>query len=460
MSLYDHIYRRFVYPRRIRSFAPDLLSRIERTRNLLDAPDLNETVSRKLNSLVTHAATTCEFWKERFSAAAIDAKCVTCVEDLRLLPLLEKTEIRESLPALTTQAIRPELLKEDFTGGSTSSPTKFYRNQECIADRVANEWIYFGWYGRKPWDRWGHIWGARQDIGVTSTIKAKLRGRLLDRVITLPGNQLSPPMIEAYLHEMRQFRPQFLHAYSQAVFFVAKYLISEKRDVPKMTAVTVTAEPISGPQRRTISQAFDCPTYSIYGTRECGMIAAEAPDSPGMHINPLNALVEFIGTDGKPADPGTPGQIVVTDLLNYATPLIRYRIGDVGVALTSETPGDRGMPRMELSAGRETDFLVTRDQRFIAGAGLTLISETGVSQLQYEQTIQGQVNVKYVSERSFHGGTLDALRQQIAAVVGSDMKIEFTKVDSIPLLPSGKLQYVRSDVASALLQVQAQKVTN
>ena len=51
--------------------------------------------------------------------------------------------------------------------------------------------------------------------------------------------------------------------------------------------------------------------------------------------------------DGKPAEPGEVGEVVVTDLNNNCLPFIRYRIGDLAVAMDPErecTCG-RGAPR-------------------------------------------------------------------------------------------------------------------
>ena len=214
----------------------------------------------------------------------------------------------------------------------------------------------------------------------------------------------------------------------------------------------MTAEAIYPDQRAVIDRAFGCRTHAIYGTREFGMIAAESPIEPGLQLNPLNALVEILLPDGTPAPPGVPGQVVVTDVLNRAMPLIRYRIGDVAALLPT---GKLGLPRLEIVAGRETDFVVTADDRFISGASLTLISAPGISQLQYVQAADGRLTVKYVTASSCPPESLVELRSKIAGIVGPTVALELVEVKAIELLPSGKLQYVHSELSRRRLAMKS-----
>jgi phenylacetate-CoA ligase len=133
-----------------------------------------------------------------------------------------------------------------------------------------------------------------------------------------------------------------------------------------------------------------------------------------LHVNPLNALVEILLPDGSPAPPGVPGQVVVTDMLNWTMPLIRYRIGDVAAMLAV---GKLRLPRLEIVAGRETDFVVTPDDRFVSGASLTLISAPGIAQLQYVQSLDGRLTVNYVKTSDCTSVDVQELRSKISAVV-------------------------------------------
>ena len=124
--------------------------------------------------------------------------------------------------------------------------------------------------------------------------------------------------------------------------------------------------------------------------------------------------------------------------------MIRYRIGDIGIPME---PGDCAVPRMEIQAGRETDFVVAPEGRCISGASLTLISAKGISKLQFVQTEQDSVTVRYVKNDSFGSTTLADLREQLRGVLGGKLQLKFMETDEISVLKSGKYQYVHSEVA-------------
>src|SRR5205085_1407581 len=115
--------------------------------------------------------------------------------------------------------------------------------------------------------------------------------------------------------------------------------------------------------------------------------------------------------------------------------------------------GGRGLPRMEIVAGRETDFIVAPGPRFMAGCGLTNITVPGFAKLQYVQEQEASVTVRFVKEQGFTDKSLPQFRQELLALIGPEMNVEFVEVDDIPLQASGKLQYIRSEVARKFLAV-------
>jgi phenylacetate-CoA ligase len=112
-----------------------------------------------------------------------------------------------------------------------------------------------------------------------------------------------------------------------------------------------------------------------------------------------------------------------------------------------------GLPRIDIVGGRETDFVVTPDGRFISGASLTLVSAPGIAQLQYIQSSEDTVMIRYVRTTGFSESSLVELKRRVADILGGELRFQLEEVKEIPLLPSGKLQYVYSDVARRRLAV-------
>ena len=96
--------------------------------------------------------------------------------------------------------------------------------------------------------------------------------------------------------------------------------------------------------------------FNTYALCEIMSIAAECERRCGMHINSENILLET----ALPPESG-PSDILVTDLHNYATPFVRYAIGDIGLLSDDSCPCGRCLPLLASVVGRTLDTLQTAD---------------------------------------------------------------------------------------------------
>lgn len=454
MAAYDLLFRYGVFPLLDRYRGYGLPGRVKRSQDLLDLPSeqLRDVCDKRLREMAVHAATTCPFWESRFASAGLNPQQGFSRDHLRQLPVLEKEEVREQLPEMLSRVVPQSKRVQSYTGGSTAAPLRFYIDSNCAAEREACRWLYYRWFGRSLYDRSALIWGAMQDLGHIGKLRGKSRMRLLHRAIVLPGNRMDESGMTEFLQLMHRYRPRVLHGYAQAVYWLAHFMQQTNASAPPLQDITVTAEAISDLQRKVIQETFGCPVYSLYGTREFGIIASEHHTQGIMHINPLSVLVEFVDSMGNPVPPGQHGHIVVTDLLNRAMPLIRYRIGDIGVGLPASSSDDKGLPIMSIQASRDSDFVITRAGRCVAGATITLITAPGILKLQYVQTQISELEVRYVKSGEFQDSSLQHLQGQLQGVFGSDLHFRFTEVPDISKTPSGKLEYVRSTLCREYLR--------
>jgi phenylacetate-coenzyme A ligase PaaK-like adenylate-forming protein len=72
------------------------------------------------------------------------------------------------------------------------------------------------------------------------------------------------------------------------------------------------------------------PVRAVYSSQEAGYIAAECKDCPGaFHVAQSNVIIEVDNQDSVVVDGKTLGRVLVTHLHSYATPFVRYDIGDL-----------------------------------------------------------------------------------------------------------------------------------
>ena len=126
-----------------------------------------------------------------------------------------------------------------------------------------------------------------------------------------------------------------------------------------------TAETVLPRVRKLVRERFGAKLVAIYSCQETGYIAIECPVSGQYHVLVDNALVEIVEEDGSPTPPGEVGRVLVTSLYNYATPFIRYAIGDVATASATPCACGRTLPVIPQIEGRTWSEFIFQDGKRI-----------------------------------------------------------------------------------------------
>ena len=176
------------------------------------------------------------------------------------------------------------------------------------------------------------------------------------------------------------------------------------------------------------------------------LIACECEKHKGMHFNIEHLYIEFLNGEQQHAQPGETAEIVVTDLYNKAMPLIRYRVGDMGVYSDRSCGCGRGLPILEKVIGRTADFLKRKDGSRVAGVSLverTLTNIPGLAQLQLVQTALERIEVNVVMAAGFTDASRTQLVRELKTVFGEDLQVNLNSLTHIPRETSGKYRFAK-----------------
>lgn len=126
----------------------------------------------------------------------------------------------------------------------------------------------------------------------------------------------------------------------------------------------LTGEGCSPAMRDRIEKIWGHAAYFYYGSLEAGPIGIECNDRSGYHIAGGHVYVEVVDQQsGELLSHGEIGEIVVTELTRQASPLIRYKTGDIGYI--EELPCGCGVPLLKLHLrGRSGDQLQISGKSF------------------------------------------------------------------------------------------------
>ncbi|WP_372985201.1 phenylacetate--CoA ligase family protein [Marinobacter sp.] len=395
----------------------------------------------RLQKLLTHAAEHSPFYRDVFSKHGISPASIRSEDDLLRIPVTTKSDIRNNLENFISDQFDRNELVSAKTGGSTGFSLQLYFDEACQERRNAAQLMADRWSG---WDlgmKKAAIWG---NPPVPSTMKQKLRHHLLDRTIYLDTMNLSETSMGKFVQKWRVEQPGAIFGHAHSIYIFACYLRDQGITDLRPRGIVATSMMLLDQERKAIEQVFDCPVTNRYGCEEVGLIACECEEHRGMHLNLPHLFVEFLDGENKPVKPGEPGKIVVTDLNNFAMPLIRYRVEDVGTFTDEPCSCGRGLPILQRLEGRVADFLKLPDGGQVAGISLierTLTKVPGIKQMQLVQEDLTGLNINRV-KGSDHKPEMDrALISELQEVFGDSVSITIHDVSEIPQESSGKYRF-------------------
>ena len=405
---------------------------------------------QKLCRLLQAAYDTVPYYHDlmgRTSLVAEDVVNLETLASLRELPFLTKAIIRSHPQALRARDADARKTYANTSGGSTGQPVSFLQDARFAAHTEGNLLLSYYWNGVSAYDRQVILWGAERD---TYRGRKGLAGQIRDYVnnITLLNTfTLSDRDIETYIDIINKTQPKVIKGYAQSLYEIAEYALGNGIAIcTEDCVVHSAASTLYDHMRESISRAFGAKVYNYYGSREVGGIASEVCGQGDRCLQVLfdNCFVEVVNDKGEPCEAGESGQIVVTTLNNLVMPLIRYRIGDVGVV------GDDGGQclRLEQVTGRTTDVFRTKRGTRVDGEYFTHLFYH-VNEIERFQVVQhslDRVLVRLVVTQSPGEAFYNHMKARICHVMGGDTDVVFEVVDEIPKTETGKFLYTISEV--------------
>ena len=406
---------------------------------------LSDFQFKALKKLLSHAFENTKFYREIFEEAGFNPSTMKDPTEIKKIPTLSKKDIRDNVDSLLAYNYDKDDIHSAETGGTTGVKMKFYRDNACLSPKEAALYRYEKWTGWDFGEKSGIVWTAQQDYVGHWTFKSKLKNALSLRQLVLPAAIMDDASIADYVNRLIIKRPTMIRAFVSPIYEVAKYIKYKGIDNIKLKGIITTGEPLYRHQREVIAEAFNCDVFDSYRSREAGPIAQECECHNGMHINAESLYIEIVPQSGANSLVGGIGEIVVTDLLNYGMPLIRYRMGDVGMLSEENCSCGRGLPLLKNIAGRTADILYTPDKKRITAGSLVLyLVDEAPGLLGQVQIIQDKLDhliIRMTNDPPPSKEIVDYQKKTIKRLFGAQMGVSFEQVNEIPLERSGKYMF-------------------
>jgi len=409
-------------------------------------PDEIEALNwSRTQALLQYAFNHVPYYRRRFTEASCVPQDIKTQEDFSRLPVLTRKDLMDNFDELLSDEVSLNDVKLSTTGGSSGTPAKVYHPKKEI--RAANGWRMLGWWNISP---------AADCASVYRDICNSLTARIMHFLQWFPTKQLLLDATSFTEKDMRHFlddfirvHPEVLHGYVGAMDNLAEYVLDHDIQLPPPKVIWVTSAPITPVQQKKIENAFHAPVYDQYGCCEIYWLAAECPARNGLHMFYDTKRLEFLDDNNCPVPNGTYGNIAITDLQNYAFPLIRYLNGDRGRRLDKHCTCGCNLPLMDKVKGRVSETFTLPSKTRLNGEFLTTLFDNtpeAVKQFQVHQLADASIVIRVIPNDAYPNlhETLENVRSALWKAVHEEVAVKLELVTEIPLR-KGKMKFVISD---------------
>lgn len=408
----------------------------------LSQGSMRDLQDEKLRRLVRHAYRNVPYYRARMQQRGLGPEDVRTQDDLHKLPFLTKADIRKHLyfDIMSENHDKSQVLRIS-TSGSTGEPFVCFVDRAQLEIRWAATLRAQEWTGYRFGDPTVRLWHQTLGMSKSQIRKERLDAWFCNRTF-VPVFTLSEGNLEQMVQIVEGARPVLLDGYAEALDLLAHFIRSRGGLLSKPRAVMSSAQTLPEPSRRTIESAFGCEVFDKYGSREFSGIAYECDAHRGHHVVSESFIVEIL-KDGRPARPGEIGEVVITDLNNYCMPFLRYRIGDLAVAMDgSPCPCGRGAPRVGAVEGRVQSIILGTDGQYLPGtffAHYLKELDYAIRRYQVVQEERGRITFRVVKGGRFSEEILEEVLSTFRQHLGKDMRIDVQFVEDVEMVRTGKI---------------------
>jgi len=365
-------------------------------------------------------------------------------QEWRGLPLVSRRDLIAHFQSIATSSMPEDhgVLAPVQTGGSTGTPARVALSTlESVARIACTYRMFMAWEMdlsrplfmiRKPqigfdrhdavgFRRWGFPWLPENTLGSRHHMDIE----------TAPADQLLALAKEA---------PAYVNTLPSNILRLGLMADAKREPAPQLPIIISVAEHLPPEVRALAEKTFGSRVINVLSSAEGGVIAIECPTSGLLHIQNEAVLVEIISETGEACQVGGVGELVVTPLYNYATPLIRYRSGDF-VERGPACPCGRSLPTIARIVGRREHMFSFPDGR----RALPKIDRVRISKiLEHELWTfvqSGPTAAELLVASDGYERHATELMAMLTTATDRMFSIRLRRVESLPLTSGGKRHF-------------------
>lgn len=320
------------------------------------------------------------------------------------------------------------------TSGSTGIPFAIPQDKRKRQRRIAELKYYNDTVGFKSHEKLGQcrIW--------TKWHTKSKKQIFWENIIPINIGKLDDEQMKSLVNIIKKEKLFALRAYASWYDFLVDYLkrgMCSVKDLQSLRVCLSISESLNPYTRQEMLRLTGIPIIETYANEEAGMLGQQRLDSCYFFLNHAGYVFEALKLDkDEPASYGELARIVITDLYNYAFPLIRYDTGDTAI-FSPGTEVSNGWPFISELFGRKMDVVYDMKGEPVhpMNFGRILKNFSTIKQWQFIQ--KGQY-VYALRLEVIDNSETDIIIDEVRQILGEESTVSLEVVDEIPVLRSGK----------------------
>jgi phenylacetate-CoA ligase len=363
------------------------------------------------------------------------------IEALSDLPIMQREDFRALIAAHAPEVpVDHGNLSTYSTSGSSGVPVTFWRTEMALRINSNHYWA-------------DHL---RQGRDLTQQLSVLTAGQVAhDGTHNLhegepwlnPGQQLVRLTTQFTLEEHALWLCNNPVAYLATPPGTLAGIIAtiEERELhaPKLLQIMPHGQTVSPELRQKTRHVFGASIRDRYCCEEVGPIAFQCPESDDYyHCCVGNVVVEVVGDDDRPLPEGTQGTVLVTGLHQWASPAVRYQLGDVA-CMHAHCPGcGATVPSLSQLLGRKHVLLRMKNRtwRYVQPLASDWVECAAFREYRLVQTKPFAFRAEFILDQPISPLERDAVKAMLINRIGPEFTFELLQLDAIPWPPGRKRQ--------------------
>lgn len=412
----------------------------------LDGEEIRAARDRAVRRMIDHAFRTVSWYREAMQRRDLRPEDIRTAGDLALLPMLDGRELQVRLEAFTSSDNPPARCLTLRSGGSTGAPRAIHHDPGALIANIAH-----GERDRSPVTELVGRWAGYRQLSFTPPFASgpEIQRFVGERTIRPPGvrvERLYASLFEDFAMAAARIeveRPDVVQGYGRYIGRLFREIAAKGGLRHRPRVVTYSSEPIPDADRTVIEEELGIPVLGRYQAVEALKIAFQCGAGPWMHVNEDLYPVRMVDQAGRTLPEGEVGAVVVSNLVNRATVLLNYRLGDRARLMPGPCPCGRNLPRMSLLEGREDDWVELPSGEVLHPQAVRTLftDETDVWEYQVLQEGPARFRVDLViAPRADHESLKRRVQSKFSQRLGSGTEVTLQPVDAIARTAGGKVR--------------------